>query len=52
MEPVEATAESIVKLNEKIQEACTMGRPDDAMKYSDALQSTASAYNDIKRADD
>lgn len=52
MEPAEATAETINDLNKKIQEAITLGRPDDSMKYAEALRDTAAAYNDVKRADE
>lgn len=52
MEPEEATAETLNDLNKKVQEACTMGRPDDAMKYAEALRDAAAAYADVKRADE
>lgn len=52
MEPAEVTVETLNDLNKKVREACTMGRPDDAMKYAEALRDAAAGYLDLKRADE
>lgn len=46
----ESAAASVVVLSEKIDEVTRLGKPDEAVKYAEALDDAASAYARIIEA--